>query len=226
MVKHIASFGIVSFVLLAACGAVCQDARQGQLLPDAPSALGAGLGASQAGLNQTRLNQARLNDFVEEAHSQLKVGVLDASASAMRRGGLIFSEGTASHQKNPEAIFHKYLYPSSVKQPSGDRSASGGSLMSRATSAASRTVVTRDVSGKGRLNTSYLLRTLTVVAKDAASTPYWRRSLGEPFNAFGSTVGNDAGMNLWHEFRPGIERLVKSHTPMFISKIEERIGSR
>ena len=212
MVKHIASFGIVSLVLLAACGAVCQDARQSQLLPDAPSAQGA--------------NQTRLNDFVEEAHSPLKIGAMDVSASAMRQGGLIFSEGTASHQEDPEAIFRKYLYPSSVKQPSGDRSASGGSLMSRATSAASRTVVTRDVSGKGRLNTSYLLRTLTVVAKDAASTPYWRRSLGEPFNAFGSTVGNDAGMNLWHEFGPGIERLAKGHTPMFISKIEERIGRR
>ncbi len=98
--------------------------------------------------------------------------------------------------------------------------------MGRATHAASRTVVTRDESGKGRLNTSYLLRALTSVAKDTASTPYWRRSAGAPLSDFGSTVGNDAGMNLWHEFGPGIERLAKNHTPLFISKIEERIGRR
>ena len=96
--------------------------------------------------------------------------------------------------------------------------------MGRATSAASRTLITRDDSGKARLNTSYLLRTLTSVAKDAASTPYWRRSSAEPFGDFGSTVGNDAGMNLWHEFGPGIQHLMKSHTPKFVSRIEERVG--
>lgn len=98
--------------------------------------------------------------------------------------------------------------------------------MSRATYAGSRIFVTRDASGKGRLNTSYLLRALTSVAADTASRPYWRRSLGEPFSDFGSTVGNDAGMNLWREFRPGIEQLMKSHTPKFVSNIEARIGHK
>jgi hypothetical protein len=87
-------------------------------------------------------------------------------------------------------------------------------------------VVRRDETGKARLNTSYLLRTLTSVAKDAASTPYWRRHLADPFSDFGSTVGNDAGMNLWHEFAPGIEHLAKNHTPAFVSRIEERIGHK
>jgi hypothetical protein len=82
----------------------------------------------------------------------------------------------------------------------------------------------RDVSGRAKLNTSYLLRTLTSVAKDTASTPYWRRSLGAPFGDFGSTVGSDAGMNLWHEFGPSIEQLMKSHALKFVSRIEERIN--
>jgi len=101
---------------------------------------------------------------------------------------------------------------------------SGGSLMGRATYAASRPLITRDYSGKSKLNTSYLLRTLTAVARDTASTPYWKRSRAEPFSDFGSTIGNDAGMNLWHEFGPGVEQLLKSHTPKFVSRIEERIG--
>jgi hypothetical protein len=213
MVKHIAPVGVVSLVLLAVCGAVCQDARTSEFLPDAPSAQGAARVPS-------------FNGF--EAHLPLKVGAPDASAWPMRQGGLIFSDRSAAHQKNPDDIFRKYLNPSSVRQALSDRSAGGVSLMGRAAFAASRTVVTRDGSGKGRLNTSYLLRTLTSVAKDAASTPYWRRSLSVagPFSDFGSTVGKDAGMNLWHEFGPGVGRLAKSHTPEFISKIEERIGRR
>jgi len=96
--------------------------------------------------------------------------------------------------------------------------------MGRATSAAARPLITRDDSGKTKFNTSYLLRTLTVVAKDTASTPYWRRSRAEPISDFGSTVGGDAGMNLWREFGPGIQRLMKNRAPKLISKITERIG--
>ncbi|MGB7129619.1 MAG: hypothetical protein WBD59_02350, partial [Candidatus Sulfotelmatobacter sp.] len=48
----------------------------------------------------------------------------------------------------------------------------------------------------------------------------WRRSIGEPFGDFGSTVGVDAGMNLWHEFKPDIERLMKRYAPGFLSKIK------
>jgi hypothetical protein len=151
---------------------------------------------------------------------------MGASAGVMRPGEFVFSDRAAFPQKDPNAIFRKYLYPSSLKQQSVDHSTSGTSLMGRATYAASRTVVRRDESGKGKLNTSYLLRALTSVAKDAASTPYWRRHLTAPFSDFGSTVGNDAGMNLWHEFGPGIQQLMKSHAPKFISRIEERVSQK
>jgi len=43
------------------------------------------------------------------------------------------------------------------------------------------------------------------------------------FKAFGSTIGNDAGVNLFHEFGPGIRQMVKGRTPKFVSGIEERI---
>jgi hypothetical protein len=215
MVKRIASFGAVGFVLLAACGAVCQD-RQFQSLPDAPSAQAATQAATQG---------QRFGALVEEARSPLIFGALSAPAGFTRQEEFFLSDRTASRHSDPDAIFRKYLSSSSGKRQPGYQSA-GGNLVGRATHAASGTVVTRDDSGKGKLNTSYLLRALTSVAKDTASTPYWRRSAGAPFSDFGSTVGNDAGMNLWREFRPGIERLAKNHAPMFISKIEERIGRR
>jgi len=67
------------------------------------------------------------------------------------------------------------------------------------------------------------------VAKDTASTPYWRRRFADPFGDFGSSIGNDVGMNVLHEFQPGIEKLLKSHTPKFVTALEEhsaRAGQR
>ena len=217
MVKRIASFEVVGFVLLAACGAVCQD-RQFQSLPDAPSAQVAAQAATQG---------QRFGGFAEAAHSPLIFSATGAPGFT-RQEGFFLSDRTASRHKDPDAIFRKYLSSSSSsgKRQPDYQSAGSGNLMGRATHAASHSVVTRDESGKGRLNTSYLLRALTSVAKDTASTPDWRRSAGAPLSDFGSTMGNDAGRNLWHEFSPGIARLAKNHTPLFISKIEERIGRR
>jgi len=45
-----------------------------------------------------------------------------------------------------------------------------------------------------------------------------------PFNDFGSTIGSDAGMKVFHEFGPGIRQMMKGLTPKFVSKIEERIN--
>jgi len=218
MVKRIA-VGVVSVVLLAACGAVCQNVRQS--LPDAPSA-------------QAVTQPQKLHVFIEQASSPVKLGALGSHAGVIRQGGFATSDRAVFRQAGSgtiesgsiesKTVFSKYLYPSSLKQQSGYHFSSSESLMGRATYATSRIFITRDGSGKGRLNTSYLLRALTSVAADSASRPYWRRSLGEPFSDFGSTVGNDAGMNLWHEFGPGIQHLMKSHAPKFVSRIEERIG--
>ncbi len=205
MVKGIASTGVVGLVLLAACGAMGQSRES---LPDAPSAVAA----------QTQ----RLNAPVEEAGSPLSVGsmggAMGVGAGPVRHDEVLVFNGSAS-RKNPDAAFRKYLSSTPVKQQ--PNSASGGSLMNRATHAAARTVITRNQSGKGKLNTSYLLRTLSAVAKDSASTPYWRRHFGDAAGDFGSTVGSDVGMNLWHEFGPGIERLAKNHIPAFFPRIGE-----
>ncbi len=209
MVKGIASAGVVALVLLAACTAVGQDRREDrrESLPDAPSAVVAA---------QTQ----RLNAPAAETASPVNSGV-SFTAGPMRQETLVF-DGTAARGKDPEAFFRKYLTSSPVKRPSA--SENGASVMGRATHAMARTVVTRNESGKGRLNTSYLLRTLGAVAKDSASTPYWRRHFTGAVGDFGSTVGSDAGMNLWHEFGPNIEHLLSSHTPVFIARIEQRIG--
>jgi hypothetical protein len=106
-------------------------------------------------------------------------------------------------------------------QPSSD-----SGVMARAASAALGTFFSRDASGQARLKTSYVLGVLTSAVLHTAYRPYWNRPVSAPFSDFGSTVGNDAGMNLLHEFRPSLEELIKGHTPKFISRIEASIGRK
>jgi len=207
MVKRTAIARVGSFVLTVACGAVCQIVSRP--LPDAPS-----VQAAKQGQNFEELVEVR---------SPLK---LDAGGDPgmMRQAEFAGMAQELSSRQQTKTIFEKYLYPTSIKQPSHYSGLSNVSLVRRATFAATRTLVTRDLTGRTRLNTSYLLRILTSVAKDSASTPYWRRTRGEPLSDFGSTVGNDAGLNLWHEFGPTIEQALKNHTPKFVSNIETRLG--
>jgi hypothetical protein len=207
MVNRIAAAGVVTFVFVAACGAVCQNA--GQPLPDAPSARAA---------NET----PGFNVFVKQARPPLRFGAMGGHADVMRQAEFAAPDNLFRH-KESRTLLEKYLDPSLPKQRSNQPS-NEGSLMSRATRAAAGIFVTRDESGNGQLNTSYFVRALASAAADTGSRPYWRRSAGEPFSAFGSTVGNDAGMNLLHEFAPGIQHLVKNHAPRFVARIvTERI---
>jgi hypothetical protein len=211
MVRRIAPFGAISCVLLAASGAVCQSPQQ--FLPDAPS-VRAGARAQKS------------NVFVGEARSPLEFDAMGGKWGLMRQGDFAAPEQALSSQKESSNVFKRYLTPSMLKQQLGYHSSNSGSIVGRAMYAGSRIFVNRDEAGRSRLNTSYLLRALTSMAAATASRPYWRRSLGEPFGDFGSTVSNEAGMNLWHEFRPGIQQLLKSHTPRFVSKIKEHIDHK
>ena len=209
---------VTAFLLLAACGALCQEKAVSTSLPDAPSAVAA----------------ARTETFgtpTEKAITRLEVA---PNRGMPRESGLtniprrtqptfvVLSNEPV--QKESSDLFGKYLYPSLLKRNLNYHPSSSSSLMGRAMSAASGVFITRDESGKGRLNSSYLLGVLSSVAVHTAYRPYWARSSGAPFGDFGSTIGNDAGMNLFHEFRPGLEQLMKNHAPRFVSRIEERIG--
>jgi hypothetical protein len=128
-------------------------------------------------------------------------------------------------QKESSAFFGKYLYPSLLKQDPRYYPSSSRGFLGRATYAASRIFITRNDAGKRTLNTSYFLGMLTSVAIATAYRPYWRRSTSGTFKTFGSTIGSDAGVNLFHEFGPDIRQMVKGHVPKFASRIEERINN-
>ena len=237
---------VISFLLLAACGALCQPQPSPDLLhqlqfddsnlpevprqeiptsrslPDAPSSV------------QPPTQAERFHTFVNEARSPLTLGALGAAGVGVNTG--VMRETGSGHvtpgmqhsfipryeavftQKDSTTFLDKYLYPS-LKHDVRYRPSTSGSFMGRASDAASRIFITRDDSGKGRLNTSYFLGALTSVAVSTAYRPYWARSTSATVNNFGSTMGSDAGLNLYNEFRPGIRQMVKGYTPKFVSRI-------
>jgi hypothetical protein len=243
MAKRIAPIRVVSFLLLAACGAWCQseradlvqrlqfdgsnsvqrpETRTWRSLPDAPSTV------------QPPKQAQKFQTCVDEVHSLLALDAVGINTGVTRGTELrhvtprLQPSYTAPHnavvaQKEFHTFLGKYLYPSSFKPNLRYHPSSGGGFMSRATYAASRIFIARDDSGQGRLNTSYFLGALTSVAVSTAYRPYWARSSSATFNNFGSTIGSDAGRNLFREFGPGFLQMVKGHTPKFASRIGERI---
>jgi hypothetical protein len=215
---------IISVVLLAACGALCQqpqDKPASSSLPDAPSAQFSARPepiqtyANEAGLPLIPGAAAVRGDVTRE--SKL------ANLSAQQSFALLYRP--RADQKESGNFFDKHLYPSLLRRRLNYPPAPSDSLMGRAAYAASRIFVTRDESGKGRLNTSYFMAVLTTAAVHSAYRPYYRRSASQPFNDFGSAIGNDAGMNLFREFEPGLQQLMRNHAPRFVSRIEERLGT-
>ncbi len=196
---------VFCFLLIAACAALCQqrdEPRPRTFLPDAPSVQASG----------------KLRIF------RTSVDAAGSARKAWASPQASFKEGPVQTQSSD--FFGRHLYPTLVSRNLNYHPSTSASLMGRATYAASRVFYTRDQSGKGRLNTSYFLGVLGSAFVHTAYRPYWNRPVSAPFNDFGSTLGNDAGMNLWREFGPGLQQLVKSHTPKFVSAIEARIGQK
>lgn len=249
MAKQTVPIRVISLVLLSACGALCQkpastDVLQGvqfdgshspevqrqemrawRSLPDAPSSV------------QPPTSAQRFHSFFHEASSPFRIGGVSVSPGVMREtemGHVTLGPRPSSAalyqavfiQKESSAFLSKYLYPP-LLNPRYYASTSD-SFMGRASYAASRIFVARDGSGKGRLNTSYFLGVLASVAAQSSYRSSYRsngpQSTAATFGNFGSTVGSDAGVNVYHEFGPGIRQVVKGHIPKFVSRIEEHLA--
>jgi len=246
MVKRIAPIRVISFLLLAACAALCQSERSsadlvqglrfdGSHSPEVqPQAMRSWRSLPDAPSVQPPTQAEKFHTFVNEARSPLTLGAAAVNAGVMRetelahvtpgpQPSLTALYRVAFIQKESSAFFGKYLYPSLLRQDPRYYPSTSSSFLGRATYAASRILITRDDSGKRALNSSYFLGVLTSVAIATAYRPYWARSTSATFKTFGSTIGSDVGINLLHEFGPGIRQMLKGHTPKFVSRIEESI---
>jgi hypothetical protein len=187
-------------------------------LPDAPSALIAAQTDPSQGVER-EAHQASRTELKPLVATSGLIG--DSAALPPPDRTLIFR--SPPPQKAPGAFFRRYFDTSLSRQDYRYQASSKDTLMGRAADAASRIFVTRDEFGNRRLNTSYFVGVLTAVAVHSASRPYWARSNSVPLGDFGSTVGNDAGMNLMHEFGPGLRQAVAGHMPSFVFRVEKRI---
>ncbi len=171
--------------------------------------------------------------FIEDATSPLTFGAAGVSAALLRESQEHLPPGSQSSylalyssaiaQKESSAFFGKYLYPSLLKQDPRYHPSTSTGFWGRASYAASRLLITRNDAGHSTVNTSYLLGVLTSAAVASAYRPYWRQSGSETFANFGSTIGSDAGMNIFREFWPGIHRKLEGRTPRFVQKIQKAV---
>lgn len=219
---------IVAFGLLASCAALCQTANvqtSANTLPDAPSVQNESAQAVAKTLSLQEVFDAARVPVFERAN------VGGASASGAAHFDLGHFDRQRPNQNGLRVLWAKRIFASTPSQSKSNHAVESESLMSRAGYAAASVFVTHDDAGRRRLNTYYLLRVLTTTAAHSAAersayVPYWRRQVSRPASDFGSTIGNDAGMNVFHEFKPGILQLVKSHEPKFLSAIGERISNK
>jgi hypothetical protein len=213
---------IVAFWWLASCAALCQspDVKTSALtLPDAPSRHNESAQATA---------KAQVFDLAHLPMWERTNGAASAIDAAHFDPGH-FDRQQPTQNGSPD-YWAKRIFASTPSQSKSNHASESEGLIHRAGYAAASVLVTQDDAGR-RLNTSYLLRVLATTAAHSAAArsaylPYWRRPQSRPASDFGSTIGNDAGMNVFHEFKPGILQLLKTHEPKFVSLIGERIGNK
>lgn len=220
-----AVIGFVVAALAAVNTALCQQADTAlkTAVPDAPSV--------------SLLKASHLASvYFASAHRTQSPGIFQSFSSAFDLQSALTQDGV--HFLNDAAvvayrepassndILRKYLYSAFHASAASDHAPVESGMMRRATQAVSQTYLARTPEGKARLNTPYVLGVLGKAVLGTAYRPYWNRPVSAPFSDFGSRIGNDAGMNLLHEFGPGLQEILKSHAPKFVSHIAAGIERR
>lgn len=225
MLKRIAVW-LVSCCLVGVCGAVCQGEHGPDSVVKATHSP-AGRTASIQIIGENDLPDAPSEVLHQNQPEQAFTPGMGLEGSAPPSSRALVFE-TEPARREPTDFLTRLLTPSQTKQTARYHESSSNHMLGRATDAASSIFMTRDETGKRRLNTSYFVGVLTSVAVHSASRPYWARptSASAPLGDFGSTIGNDAGMNLLHEFGPGLRQAVTGHLPTFVFKIEQRVIPR
>jgi|SRR5579864_3703224 len=191
-----------------------QKTRTQTSLPDAP-------------LMQPPTKGEKFQVFLQDAGSPLTAGAIGINATVMhsaeeehlaggKQTGLAALYGAAALQKESGAFFGKYLFSSLLKQDPRYYPSTSNSIPGRALYAASRVLITRKDSGEKTLNTSYFLGLLMANVLATAYRPYWARSNSITLKTLGSGIGSDMGIDLLHEFGPGLRQLLKRRAPKFL----------
>jgi len=214
MLRRCGTIHVVSFLMFATCVASCQSVlphhitsklpfREQSSLPDAPYPAPTKAEDRRGFAGLEPLSNTPVNEQV----------FVRAQLDAMKL--------SAPKQSEVSTFLVRYLSPPTLKQNSTHAVSTSGGVMERTLSAVSPVLITHDISGKARPNTVYLLQVLTSAVFHSAYRPYRARTPSATFDGFRSTIGGDAGGQVFHEFEPDIRQVVK-HLKL-VSRIEQHL---
>ena len=223
--KGTAPIRVISFLLVVACGAQCQNT---------PSA---DKGSHPKGSDPPEVQRVETRSWqsLPDAPSPVPPPAPETSAA----GALEIEPGnlTPPSQPSPTASFAlrfthnqsddsfaKYMIFQTPKPDLEYAHSAGGSFLGRVSFAASSGILTHSASGRPRLNISFCLGMLALAAANTAYRPYWERSGSAVGGEFGVSIGSNAGINVYHEFEPAIRQKARALTPKFIYRLGERFS--
>ncbi len=207
--KPITPIRLMCFLLLAICGALCQSERPSADLLQGLQFDGQGSHKVQrqelrtwkslpdAPSAQSPTQAEKFRTFVDEARSPLTFGAAGVNAGIMRETEL--GRLSSGRQASLTALYKGVLIQ---KESSAFFSKY---LYPALLKQDPRYYPSSSRSFLGRV--TYAASRVLITRNDSGKT----------------TLGSDAGINLLHEFGPGIRQMVKGRAPKFVSRIEERI---
>ena len=193
-----------AFLLLTASAGLAQNARS---LPDAPSAVLFRERLSRTTLPSRVVRQVmreeRVLAFLPSPHSSLQFGAttLNPHNDAERLSAI-------GHELMPALPMQHFQYSPSDSPD----------MLGRATHAISRVLLARDAQGRAQANSAYLFGAMVTSVMATAYEPYMHHDAGEIFGNFGSTIGGEAGMNLFHEFWPQLKQRLAMRVPHMLQR--------
>ncbi len=231
-----------SILLAAVCAAQAPAPRD---LPQAPSAqLAAVRSTAIPGWARTHphdgyaplTSQEKFQVFIRQTYSPRTfagAGV-DAGISQVTKGHQEYGGGWSGYGKRYGAaladyqsgvFFQRFLLPTLFRQDPRSYRRPDLPTMQRVGYAMSRVVLTRQDNGANGINVSYLAGGFLASALSNAYYPFHERGFGNTVQRFASGILSDAGLNVWHEFWPGIRR--KLFRTRMVQRFERsRLGSK
>jgi hypothetical protein len=248
---------LASFLLLAGAGALSQNDLPP---PDVPQSLrSAGFGPVQEERQELHEPQSSLPDapsavpakqrerfqaFGEARSSLIFDGAASAATMAREPPERLAPGASRSFsalynapmvQKEPAVFPDRYLYPSLLRQDPRYHPSTSDSFLGRVSYAATRLFITRDNSGRRKLNTSYLLATLASATVSSTTYRLYRmkavsgtfsnfgsaQPISGTFGNFGSSVGGDTGRNIFQQLWPRIHEILRGHSLKVLPKVGE-----
>ena len=204
-------------------------------LPDAPSAVPAKQREKFQAFGEARSSlifdgAAIAATMARESPEHLAPGVT-RSFSALYEAPMV--------QKVSADFPDRYLYPSLLSKDLRYHPSTSDSFLSHVSYAATRLFITRDNSGRSKLNTSYLLGALASAAASRTTYRLYRtkpiagtfgnfgstQPVSYTFGNFGSSIGGDAGRNIFQQFWPRFQQILGRHSLKVLPRAGERTAT-